>query len=140
MKATPTALVADDLYGIRHLLLTIMEEIGYKVSLAKNGFEAVEAVEKYRPNLVFLDVQMPVMNGLQALGKIKAISPETTVILMTAYISNEVVSEAIEKGAGFCITKPFNMDKARPFLQKFYEEKGSSCYCLRDNCSLALPG
>jgi len=117
-----------------------MEEIGYRVILAKDGFEAVEAVKEYRPNLVFLDVRMPLKNGLQALGEIKAISPETTVVLMTAYISNEVVSEAMEKGAGFCIAKPFDMDKARPFLQKFYKEEGSICYCLRDNCSLSLPG
>ncbi len=139
MKTDPTALVADDHYGIRHLLSTIMEEIGYKVSLAKNGFEAVEAVEKYRPYLVFLDVQMPVMSGLQALGRIKAISPETTVVIMTAYISREVVSAAMEKGASFCIAKPFDINKTRPFLQKFFNEEGVCGCCLPNNCSMVLP-
>ena len=140
MKTALTALVADDHYGIRHLLSTIMGEIGYEVCLAQNGIEAVEAVKELRPKLAFLDVCMPVMNGLEALGRSKEISPETTVVIMTAYVSNEVVSEAMEKGASFCITKPFDMNKTKPFLQNFFEEVNYSGYWPVDTCSLAQSG
>ena len=115
-------MVADDHQGIRLLLSTIMEEMGYKVSLAKNGIEAVEAVKNNRPNLVFMDVRMPVMNGLQALGEIKAISPETKVVIITAYISNEVISEAMEKGALFCKSKPLDIDEIKVFLEESFKE------------------
>jgi len=117
-----------------------MKEIGYEVRLAQNGIEAVEAVEESHPQLVFLDVCMPVMNGLEALGRIKEISPETTVVIMTAYVSNEVVSEAVAKGASFCIAKPFDINKTKPFLQNFFEEVNYNGYWLPDTGSLALSG
>jgi len=132
--------VADDHLGIRRLLSTIMEEIGYEVRLAENGLEAVEAVKERHPHLAFLDVCMPAMNGLQALGRIKEISPETTVVIMTAYISNQVVSEAMEKGASFCISKPFDINKTRPFLQKYFEEEEYGNYYPLNTCSLTLLG
>jgi len=99
-----------------------MEEIGYKVILAKNGFEAVEAVKKCRPSLVFLDVRMPLMNGLEALGEIKAISPETKVVIITAYISNGVISEAMGKGALFCKSKPLDIEEIKVFLEDSFKE------------------
>ena len=133
-------MVADDHDGIRHLLSTVMEEIGYEVILAKNGFEAVEAAKKCRPHLAFLDVRMPVMNGLEALGRIKSISPETTVVIMTAHILNEVVSKAMEKGASFCIAKPFDLNKAKPFLKNFFKVDGDTGYYPPNTFSLALPG
>jgi two-component system response regulator (stage 0 sporulation protein F) len=99
-----------------------MGEIGCRVILAKDGFEAVEAVKKHRPDLVFLDVRMPLKSGLRALGEIKSISPETKVVIMTAYISNEVVSEAMEKGALFCKSKPLDIEEIKVFLEKSFEE------------------
>lgn len=117
-------MIADDHDGIRHLLSTVMEEIGYEVIQAKDGNEAVMKAEKNRPYLVFMDVRMPVKNGLQALGEIKAILPETKVVIMTAYISNEVVSEAMAKGALFCKSKPLDIEEIKVFLEKLFEEFG----------------
>lgn len=117
------ALIVDDQQGIRNLLSVLLRETGYQVYVAKNGLEAVEAVRRFRPQLVFMDVRMPVMSGLDALGRIKVVAPETEVVIMTAYLSDEVVSEALEKGARCCMSKPFEMEKVKVFLRKFLQEE-----------------
>jgi two-component system response regulator (stage 0 sporulation protein F) len=116
------ALVVDDQQGIRDLLSMLLQEIGYQVYVAKNGLEAVEAIRRFRPQLVFMDGRMPGMNGLDALGRIKAIVPETEVIIMTSCLSDEIVSEALEKNARYCMAKPFEVEKVRAFLRKYFQE------------------
>lgn len=64
-------LVVDDQPGVRYLLDIVIKEVGHRVHTAQNGLEAVEKVRAIRPNLVFMDVRMPLMGGLEALGKIK---------------------------------------------------------------------
>ncbi|MFZ5642219.1 MAG: response regulator [Bacillota bacterium] len=112
-------LVVDDQPGVRYLLDVIIAEEGHRVRLAKNGYEAVEAVKASRPDLVIMDVRMPQMGGIEALGKIKIISPETEVILMTAYVSDETVQMALKKGALCCFTKPFDVEGIKSFIMDF---------------------
>jgi len=130
------ALVVDDQQGIRNLLSTLLRETGYQVYVAKNGMEAVEAVRRFRPQLVFMDVRMPVMNGLDALGRMKVIAPETEVVIMTAYLSNEIVSEALGKGARCCMSKPFEVEILRAFMREFFQEGQEICsQYLEEICS-----
>lgn len=116
-------LVVDDKQGVRHLLGTLIRGEGYDVHLACNGLEAVQAVDRFHPRLVFMDVQMPVMNGLDALSRIKAIAPETKVVIMTAYISEEILSGAIKMGASCCLAKPFGIEKIKAFLQEHFDKR-----------------
>ena len=112
-------LVVDDQPGVRYLLDVIISEEGHCVRLAKNGYEAVDAVKASRPDLVIMDVRMPQMGGIEALGKIKIISPETEVVLMTAYVSDETVQMALKKGALCCFTKPFDVEGIKSFIVDF---------------------
>lgn len=112
-------LVVDDQPGVRYLLNIIIKEEGHRVRLAKNGLEAIEAVKASRPDLIFMDIRMPQMDGIEALGKIKIISPETEVVLMTAYVSDETVQAALNKGALCCFTKPFDVDTLKSFIKDF---------------------
>lgn len=127
-------LVVDDQPGVRYLLDIIIKEDGHRVRLAKNGLEAVEAVKASRPDLVFMDIRMPQMDGIEALGKIKIISPETEVVLMTAYVSDETVQVALNKGALCCFTKPFDVDTLKSFIKDFsWKVTG-----IRDNISAVV--
>lgn len=117
MKNLMAVLVVDDQPGMRQLLGSVVKEVGHQVYLAENGLEAVEIVRKIRPRLVFMDIKMPVMDGLEALSKIKAIAPETEVIMMTAYISEEIKKQVAEKGARCCLAKPFEIDKIKLLLR-----------------------
>ena len=112
-------LVVDDQPGVRYLLDVIIAEEGHRVRLARNGIEAVEAVKSAKPDLVIMDVRMPQMGGIEALGKIKIISPETEVVLMTAYVSDETVQMALKTGALCCLTKPFDVDGIKSFIIDF---------------------
>jgi two-component system response regulator (stage 0 sporulation protein F) len=112
-------LIVDDQAGVRYLLDIVVREAGHRVHTAQNGLEAVEYARNAHPDLVFMDVRMPLMGGLEALGRIKAVSPETEVIIMTAYGSEETVSQAMEKGALCCIAKPFDVDEIKALLMEY---------------------
>ncbi|MCL6610127.1 MAG: response regulator [Peptococcaceae bacterium] len=112
-------LVVDDQPGVRYLLDVIIKDEGHEVRLAKNGLEAVEEVKISKPDLIFMDVRMPQMDGIEALGRIKIISPETAVVLMTAYATDETVQTALNKGALCCFTKPFDVDAIRSIVENF---------------------
>jgi two-component system response regulator (stage 0 sporulation protein F) len=112
-------LVVDDHPGVRYLLDIVIREVGHRVHTAQNGLEAVEKVRTIRPNLVFMDVRMPLMGGLEALSKIKKMFPETQVVIMTAYGSDETILQAQKQGALCCMAKPFDVDYIKDFLDDF---------------------
>lgn len=112
-------LIVDDQAGVRYLLDILVREVGHRAFTARNGLEAIELARTVQPDLVFMDVRMPLMGGLEALGKIKTISPRTDVIMMTAYGSDETVSHAMQKGALCCIAKPFDVDQMKELLYEF---------------------
>ncbi|HHW45128.1 response regulator [Desulfofundulus thermobenzoicus] len=112
-------LVVDDQPGVRYLLDILVKEAGHRVHTAENGLEAIEKVRQIRPHLIFMDVRMPLMGGLEALGRIKRIVPEAEVIIMTAYISDETVNQALQKGALCCMAKPFDIEKVKNLLRDF---------------------
>lgn len=111
--------VADDQAGVRYLLEIVIREEGHEVYLAQNGLEAVELAKNVRPDLIFMDVRMPLMDGLEALEKIKSITPATKVVIMTAYGSEAMVAEALQKGAACCLAKPFDVGQIRTLVQDF---------------------
>ena len=119
-------LIVDDQPGVRYLLDIVIREVGHQVYTARNGLEAVDIAKASHPDLVFMDVRMPLMGGLEALGKIKAMLPETEVIIMTAYGSEETVTRAMEGGALCCIAKPFDVEKIKELLENL--EWKNSCY------------
>ncbi|TEB07461.1 Sporulation initiation phosphotransferase F [Pelotomaculum schinkii] len=119
-------LIVDDQPGVRYLLDIVIREVGHQVYTARNGLEAVDIAKASHPDLVFMDVRMPLMGGLEALGKIKAMLPETEVIIMTAYGSEETVTRAMEGGALCCIAKPFDVEKIKELLENM--EWKHSCY------------
>jgi two-component system response regulator (stage 0 sporulation protein F) len=120
MKNLVDVLVVDDQPGMRQMLSSVVSEAGYKVYLAQNGLEAIKMVLKIRPQLVFMDIKMPVMDGLEALSEIMAVAPETKVIMMTAYISEEIIRQVKEKGARCCLTKPFEIEEIKSILKNHW--------------------
>jgi len=115
-------LIVDDQAGVRYLLEIIVEDSGHRAYTACNGLEAVDLARSIRPDLVFMDVRMPLMGGLEALEKIKALTPETNVVIMTAFSSEDTVTQAMQKGALTCIVKPFDVDELKRFLMGFNRE------------------
>jgi len=102
--------IVDDSSTVRAALKKILGDAkDINISgIATNGLEAVELVEKLRPDVVTLDIKMPVMNGLEALEKIKKVSPSTKIIILSSLTEEgaEITFEALKKGADDFITKP----------------------------------
>ena len=105
-------LVVDDEAGITGALELILGEGGYEVSAAGSVAQAVALLSEGAPfDLVFTDLRLPDATGIELLDRIKAESPDTQVILMTAHGSLDVTIEAIKHGAYYYVEKPFTPDQ-----------------------------
>ena len=104
-------LVVDDSSLARRTLRMIIESAGHTVDEASNGPEALEKYFLNRPDLVFLDMVMDQMTGIEVLVKLREINPDVRVIMATADIQSATRDEASEKGAAQMINKPFTRDR-----------------------------
>lgn len=112
-------LVVDDEGEICEFLKAFFEERDFEVFTATSGEAALRVVESQKPQLVLLDIQMPGMNGVETLKKIKQKFPSVKVIMVTAVETRERIEEAIRGGADNYITKPLSLD----YLEKDVQEK-----------------
>jgi|SRR5690625_2532573 len=102
-------LVVDDAKFMRVKLSTLLERQNHEiVGMAENGLEAVELYKSTRPDLVTMDITMPVMNGIDAIKAILEFDEQANIIVCSAMGQQKVVVEAIELGAKDFIVKPFN--------------------------------
>lgn len=107
-----TVLIVDDIPVNIILLKTMLARTNVGILTAVNGEEAIEIVRKSRPQLVLLDIQMPLMNGMEVLKEIKS-DPEikdTAVIMVSAYTTAQDIEESMALGASGFIKKPIIMD------------------------------
>lgn len=105
--------IADDQLLTREGLRTILdlEDDMEVIGAAKNGEEACEMVEALHPDLVLLDIQMPVMDGLSALKRIKRSSPDTFILILTTFIETDYIVEGMAHGASGYMLKDMDADK-----------------------------
>jgi len=112
-------MVVDDAAFMRLMLRNILEEAGHTVVCeAENGLEAVEKYKKYHPDLVTLDITMPVMEGVEALREIRRHDPLAVVIMCSAMGQKAMVIEAIKMGAKDFIVKPVQQDRVVEAVNK----------------------
>lgn len=116
-------LVADDEKSMRELLDIMLKKEGYKVTLASSGEEVMKLIEKDLFDLALVDIRMPRQDGISVLKKIKSVSPETEVIMITAYASADTAIKAMKEGAYDYITKPFKVDEIKLIIQNALEKK-----------------
>jgi two-component system response regulator FlrC len=103
-------LIVDDDLTMRMALADSLETSGYDVCIAENGDEALKMFGKNHFEVVVTDMRMPKMGGMDVLKEIKKISPQTPVILITAYGTVKTAVEAMKEGAAEFIMKPFSLD------------------------------
>ncbi|VAX15878.1 hypothetical protein MNBD_NITROSPINAE02-1267 [hydrothermal vent metagenome] len=100
-------MIVDDEEGIRKSLSSYLKLEDYNVDTAENGKEALEKLRKTKYNIVLMDINMPVMDGLEALKEIKRIDFSIQVIMMTAYSTFDKTIKSLEFGATDYVMKPF---------------------------------
>ncbi|NND34798.1 MAG: response regulator, partial [Saprospiraceae bacterium] len=119
-------LVAEDNAINMQLILHLLKKLGYKADAARNGQEAVDAVERQTYDIIFMDMQMPVMDGLDASRQIVAKYPENlrpTIIALTANVSNEDKENCLAAGMADFVTKPLKPVIVRETLIKWGKTK-----------------
>ena len=103
-------LVVDDEIVICDVLKEFLTLKGHEVYTALNGQAAIAKVKRERPHIVLLDILMPGMRGLKVLQEIKRLDPRIAVIMITGFMNNDLVKEAIALGAYDYITKPVDFE------------------------------
>jgi len=108
-----TIVIADDQMLTREGLRTILdlEDDIEVVGVAKNGEEACELTEKLRPDLVMMDIQMPIMDGISALKQIKKNFPETFILILSTFLEDSYIIDGMANGASGYLLKDLEADK-----------------------------
>ncbi len=112
-------LVVDDLPFMRRLLREVLTEAGFTVvAEAADGRQALAAFTQYQPDLVVLDITMPVMDGITALQRILALDPRARVVMCSALGEQEMILRAIRLGAKDFVVKPFRPERVVTAVEK----------------------
>ncbi len=104
-------LVIDDERSIRNTLKEILEYEGHEITLAEDGIKGVEAVQKSTFDVIFCDIKMPNMDGIEALEKMQETQSDTPIIMISGHANIDTAVEAIKKGAYDFIEKPLDLNR-----------------------------
>ncbi|KJS20827.1 MAG: hypothetical protein VR72_13820 [Clostridiaceae bacterium BRH_c20a] len=117
-------LVVDDQLGVRSLLSTAFNEMGYSIATATNGDEGVKKAFELHPRLIIMDIKMPAKDGITALYEIKEQMPQIMVVMMTAYGEVETIEQIKKGGAEGYVLKPFDIEALINYVDKLLHSGG----------------
>jgi two-component system response regulator HydG len=133
MADKESILIVDDNISLCKTMSFVLGRKGYDVATANDGPEAIERVKERPFEMVFMDIKMPLMDGVETYRRIKQIRPEAVVVMMTAYAVEEMVQEALEEGAYGIIYKPVDIEKAVALVQEAKEAGKGTLILLVDD-------
>src|SRR5512143_454591 len=116
-------LVVDDVKGMREMLSIMLKKEGHDAVMAEGGEKAVKLLKDDIFDLVITDVKMPKSSGMDVLRAVKEHSPDTVVIMITAYATAESAVEAMKEGAYDYIMKPFKVDEIKLVVKNALEKR-----------------
>ena len=112
-------LIVEDDFASREFLINLVKLEGYQVFSASNGLEGIENYKKYKPDLIVSDIQMPKMDGLQMLQKLRKEKSDSIFIITTAYGSEDYAIDALRSGANNYLKKPIERKSLLSLLRKY---------------------
>jgi two-component system response regulator HydG len=118
MKEKSSILIVDDNISLCKTLSFVLKRKGYAVTIAKDGPEAIERVKERPFDMIFMDIKMPFMDGVETYRRIIKIRPEAVVTMMTAYAVDDLVADAFKEGAHSIIYKPMDIEKAIQLIEE----------------------
>jgi len=120
-------LIVDDQLGVRRMLFETFSEEHYEVEMAENGVEALRLFIEFKPNLILLDLKMPLMNGIETLRQIRASDSRVAVIMMTGYGETQNMEEdQADLGILYYMNKPFDLLELRERVREILYTDNSS--------------
>ncbi len=119
MATKPLAiLVVDDEQSICLLLRDVLVRFGHSVTSCQDGACAITLAQDQSFDLVFLDIRMPGMGGLEALQKLRELQPQATFVMITGFAKDDIIDEALQTGAAACLCKPFSLSQVTKLLEE----------------------
>jgi two-component system chemotaxis response regulator CheY len=119
----PRVLIADDAMSMRDWLSVTLRRLDCEiVGTAADGAQAVLEYRQNRPDILVMDIDMPVKNGLEALREILVEDPKAFVVMVSGLSTFENVRQAIDLGAKGFVVKPFNLKKLADLVHKYHTE------------------
>lgn len=121
MSNGKTILLADDEEDIKIVVRLYLESKGYEIITAYDGLDAINQVQKNKPDLLLLDVMMPVMNGFEVAQRLRANdeTKELPIVMLSAATHEDAVRKGLEAGANDYVMKPFEPAKLEEVIKKY---------------------
>lgn len=136
MEPKANILIVDDNVSLTKTMSFALKHKGYAVTTAKDGHEAVAKVKEQPFAMIFMDIKMPLMNGVETYKELKKIWPEAVVMMMTAYAVEDLVAEALKEGAYGVIYKPLDIEKVLTTIEEaLHAKKGALVLVVDDDYS-----
>lgn len=122
-----TILIVEDFEDSRILLKYLLERLGYQVLEAEDGFKAMEIAKRHIPDLIFMDMALPLINGLSATKIIRQFKETSKIPIIAITASGEFIyPQAIAAGCNDLILKPLDIDKLQPMIEQYLPEEVNS--------------
>jgi CheY-like chemotaxis protein len=122
-----TILIVEDFEDSRILLKYLLEKLGYEVLEAEDGFKAMEIAKRHIPDLIFMDMALPLINGLSATKIIRQFKETSKIPIIAITASGEYIyPQAIEAGCNDLILKPLDIDKLQPMIERYLPQEVNS--------------
>lgn len=133
MAERASVLIVDDNVSLCQTMSFILRRKGYAVDIAKGGGEAIAKVEEKPFDIIFLDIKMTPMDGVETYRRIKKLRPEAVVMMMTAYSLDRLVKEALQEGAFGVIYKPLDIERIMALIERISETKEGALILVVDD-------
>lgn len=117
----PSILIVDDEKAARYGMKKLLEKDNYLVYEAKDGTDAIQIIKTQHPSLIFLDINMPQLDGMKTMEMINAMKNPPLVVIVTAYGSEKIAVDAMKKGAYDYVAKPYEIDELRIIAKNAFE-------------------
>jgi DNA-binding NtrC family response regulator len=116
-------LVVDDEENIREVMGEFLVSEGYESRIAESGSEALGIIGEFKPHIIFLDIRMPDMDGLQSLRRIREIDQTAEVVMISGFATIEIARRSLEIGAADYIGKPMDFSHVRKVIRHITQSK-----------------
>ncbi|MBM3133758.1 MAG: response regulator [Chloroflexi bacterium] len=133
MGEQASILIVDDNVSLCKTMSFALGRKGYAVTTAKDGPEALERVQESPFDMIFMDIKMPLMDGVETYRRIKQIRPEAVVMMMTAYAVEDLVQQALEEGAYGIVYKPLDIEKAVALIEEARQARKGALILVVDD-------
>jgi len=133
MEGKASILIVDDNISLCKTMSFVLGRKGYAAATAKDGPQAIERVKETPFDMIFMDIKMPLMDGVETYKRIKQITPEAVVVMMTAYAVEDLIEEALQEGAYGIVYKPLDIERVVTVIEEAREAKEGALVLVVDD-------